>query len=162
MPSGFQRPQPVVVTGEGVSTEQAGAPCYELAAQAAIQPAPGATVKYDAVEQAPMPQPGQTAQVVVPITATGPDLLPVKHKVSVPLQRRVLPRPEADTLLFSNNPERIEKFQTLYVGHLERPRSLALPSPECHGYGYLVHCRANQRWRRTLRGPGGRGRCRTC
>ncbi|MGC4044371.1 MAG: hypothetical protein QM758_11285 [Armatimonas sp.] len=35
-----------------------------------------------------------------------------------------MPRPEADTLLFSNNPERIEKFQTLYVGRLKGPARL--------------------------------------
>lgn len=114
----IQRPQPVVVTGEGVSTEKLGRLAMN-SLRAAMMPAPGATVKYEPVEQAPMPGVGQSSQVVVPITATGPDLLPVKHKVSVPLQRRVLQRPEAETLLFSNNPERITKFQTLYVGRLK-------------------------------------------
>jgi hypothetical protein len=114
----IERPQPVVVTGDGVTGEKLGRLAMN-ALRAAIQPEPGATVKYEEIEQAPMPEPGQPSQVVVPVVATGPDLLPVKRKVAVPLQRRILPHPDAETLLFSNNPERIERFQTLYVGRLK-------------------------------------------
>ncbi|MGC4044372.1 MAG: hypothetical protein QM758_11290 [Armatimonas sp.] len=49
----IEHPQPVVVTGEGVSTDKLGRLAMN-SLQAAIQPAPGATVKYDAVEQAPI------------------------------------------------------------------------------------------------------------
>jgi hypothetical protein len=114
----IQRPQPVVVSGDGASEEHLARLAMN-ALKAAIQPESGATVKYDGVEVAPMPEPGQPTQVVIPVSASGPELLPVKKKVIIPLVRRVLPRPEADALHFSNNPERIEKFQTLYVGRLK-------------------------------------------
>ena len=110
-------PQPVVVTGAGVDPARL-ARLVNNRLRECLRTEPGASVKFESVDEVGLPTSGRKT-VPMLVTATGPEMLPVRRKVSIPVQRKVLPNLEADSLLFSNNPERIEKYQTLYVGRLQ-------------------------------------------
>lgn len=118
----IDRPQPVVVTGAGVDVDRL-ARLVNNRLRDSLHPEPGASVKFEPVEEVGLPASGQKT-VSMLVTASGSEMLPVRKKVGVPIQRQNLPTTEADALLFSNNPERIEKYQTLYVGRLQNTARL--------------------------------------
>ncbi|MBB6049397.1 hypothetical protein [Armatimonas rosea] len=111
-------PQPVVLTGSGVEGERV-AKLVLASARAAIQPLAGASIKIES-EPASVPPPGQGKSLSVPISVSvsGPEMLPVRQSLKVPVVGRSLPKAETNALFFSNSPERVKEPQTLYVGRL--------------------------------------------
>lgn len=62
---------------------------------------------------------GQETTVSVPITITGDAYLPVKTVAKVEVRNLTLPAQEAKSLLYSNDPEAVREFGTLYEGMLD-------------------------------------------
>ncbi|GAB4452513.1 MAG: hypothetical protein OHK0029_03580 [Armatimonadaceae bacterium] len=89
------------------------------AAQQAIQLTPGAKLTVDTGKvRARSLRPGQGETVAVPIRVTGDEMLPVERTMSVAVVNRKLPDAAVTTLLYSNNPERVPRPQTLFVGEM--------------------------------------------
>ncbi len=59
---------------------------------------------------------GESAQVVFPITISGEGYLTAETKVTVKVSNTVLPKEEAAFLLYSNDPESVREYGTLYEG----------------------------------------------
>jgi len=113
-----QAPQPVVLTGRGVEGEKV-AKLVLASARAALLPLAGASVKIETeIGAVPPPASGKSLTVPLAISASGPEMLPVRQSLKVPVVTRTLPTQETNALLFSNNPERIKESQTLYLARL--------------------------------------------
>jgi hypothetical protein len=114
----FAAPQPVQVTGRGVDGDRIARLVLASARQSAA-PLAGAQVRIESEPgQVAPPTPGKSLNVPITATITGPEMLPVRKTLTIPVQSRSLPPVETEALFFSNNPERILMFQTLYVGRL--------------------------------------------
>ena len=116
----IQRPRPVVVTGATVPADFVARHVLANALSAA-RLSPGATVRITApsVPIAPVSG-GRTQTITVPLALSGPDMIPVRGVVRVPVINRKLPSVKTATLLYSNNPERVTGFGTLFVGRLAK------------------------------------------
>jgi hypothetical protein len=111
-------PQPVVLTGAGVGGEKVSK-LVLASARAAVQPLAGASFKIETDPAAvPPPASGKSLTVPIQVSVAGPEMLPVRQTLKVPVLSRSLPPLETNALFFSNNPERIKEAQTLYVGRL--------------------------------------------
>ena len=111
-------PSPVVLTGAGVEGEKVSR-LVLASARASVQPLAGATYKIDTdLNAVPPPAPGKSLIVPIGVTASGPDMLPVRQTLKIPVSSRSFSKVETNALLFSNNPERIKDPQTLYVARL--------------------------------------------
>jgi hypothetical protein len=114
----FSAPRTVTVTGSEVPfrfiAQQAKA-----AALATVTLTPGAVVRITG-EPPSVPDltEGKAIFVPVPMRLTGIDMLPVERKVFVPVVNRAITTMRATTLFYSNNPERLERPQTLFVGRM--------------------------------------------
>lgn len=64
-------------------------------------------------------RPGETANVIFPVSVTGPGLLPVETRVRVALRNRRLSPRETHALLYSNQPEEVVAPRVLYLGALD-------------------------------------------
>jgi|GEM_PF-264453 hypothetical protein len=116
----FDSPRAVTLTGTNVSADLI-ARMAAASALGAAAPLPGAVARLgtDAIA-APFPPPGESRTVTIPVSVTGPEMLPVSRNVSVTINNRSLPRVETDVLLYSNNPERLTGFGTLFVGRMSQ------------------------------------------
>jgi hypothetical protein len=115
----FNVPKTVVVTGRGVPIERVAR--YATAAalgSATVTPGGIARVQTDSVSVAMPLAPGAQSTVTVPVTLSGPDMIGVSRTVSVPLRNESLPAAPTDTLMYSNNPERVTRFGTLFTARL--------------------------------------------
>lgn len=119
----FENPRAVVVTGPNVSAELIARHAVASALGAA-RPNPGAAAQLIAsrVSAAPLAA-GQTQSVIVPVQMMGTEMIPVSRAVRVPVTNQSLPPAPTGTLFYSNNPERITGFGTLFVGRM--PQALA-------------------------------------
>jgi hypothetical protein len=111
-------PQPVMLTGSGVEGEKVSR-LVLASARASVQPLKGASFTIETEPTAvPPPAQGKSLTVPIAITASGPDMLPLRQTLKIPVISRSLPKAETNALLFSNNPERIKEPQTLFVTRL--------------------------------------------
>lgn len=111
-------PQPVVLTGAGVEGDKV-AKLVLASARASVQPLAGASFKIETEPAAvPPPAQGKSLSVPVSVSVTGPEMLPVRQQLKIPVMGRTLPKAETNALFFSNSPERVLEPQTLYVGRL--------------------------------------------
>ncbi len=111
---------PVSLTGAGIRAD-ALATLVARRAREAVVARPGGQVRLDPEPEAvPSPPPGKARGVPVWVSVEGPDLIPVRRVVVVPLRPGPLRREETKALFFSNDPERFSDFGTLYVGRLDR------------------------------------------
>ncbi len=62
---------------------------------------------------------GQRVQVPVIVEASGPGLLPVHLAIPVVVQNQAMNRAPTTWIMYSNNPEALQKFQSLFSGRLE-------------------------------------------
>jgi len=69
---------------------------------------------------------GESADVTFPITITGEGYLPVKTAARVTVRNRTLPQQDAGVLLYSNDPESIREYGTLYQGLVDSEESTRL------------------------------------
>ena len=63
--------------------------------------------------------PGQRVKVPVQVGAAGPGYLPIRFSVPVEVQNRQLPPVPISQIMYSNNPERLAKYQSLFTGRLD-------------------------------------------
>ncbi len=62
---------------------------------------------------------GKSRQVNVDVKIVGPDYIPVKVRAGVDIRNVTLPRQEPVQLFYSNDPESIKGYQSLFAGKLE-------------------------------------------
>lgn len=110
--------KPVTVTGTVVPAELVGRHVFARALAAArLSPGARAQITAPALPIAPV-MAGQTRTYDIPLLLSGPEMISVQGvvRVSVVVQKLV-PVPTA-TLFYSNHPERVARFGTLFVGRL--------------------------------------------
>ncbi|MBC7806010.1 MAG: hypothetical protein H7145_07650 [Akkermansiaceae bacterium] len=115
----FNTPKPVIVTGRGVAIERVAR--YATAAalrSATMTPGGIARVQTDSVSVAMPLAPGAQSTVTVPVTLSGPDMIGVSRTVSVPLRNESLSAVLTDNLMYSNDPERVTRFGTLFTARI--------------------------------------------
>ncbi len=115
----FNTPKAVIVTGRGVAIERVAR--YATAAalgSATVTPGGIARVRADSVSVAMPLAPGAQSIVTVPVTLSGPDMIGVSRTVSVPLRNESLSPIQTDALMYSNDPERVKQFGTLFTARL--------------------------------------------
>ena len=64
-------------------------------------------------------EPTKVAQIPMKIEAVGSDYIPAKLATNVEVENRPLPRVPTSWIMYSNEPERIEKYQILFTGRIE-------------------------------------------
>ncbi len=108
--------------------EVTGAPCpphlLEYAARQSVLrdtvAESGASVRIEGVSGADSAlQPGTTRDVTLKMTISGEGYIPVSGQANVQVHNALMPRDEVTQLFYSNNPERLLKYQTLFAGKLE-------------------------------------------
>jgi hypothetical protein len=93
----------------------------EECALEAVEREPGAAVKIAGQPQGVQALgQGQTATVAVPITVSGEGYLPVRTVARVRVTNVALPSEEARVLLYSNDPESVREYGTLYEGLIDQ------------------------------------------
>lgn len=107
-----------VVTGSSVPislTKQAA----EDAARSAVILEPGAFVSSLSMPKiSSSPLPGQRIQIPVEIEAKGGNHIPIRGTTQVHIENRPLSYVNASSIMYSNDPERIWKYQVLYTGKI--------------------------------------------
>ncbi|MHB1000198.1 MAG: hypothetical protein ACYC27_13220 [Armatimonadota bacterium] len=64
-------------------------------------------------------EPGKSVQTPVRIEITGGDYIPAQLSVPVIINNQVLPAKQASWIMYSNEPEQIKKYQTLFTGKMD-------------------------------------------
>ena len=107
-----------VVTGWNAPSSLVSQAAAE-AARRAVSLEPGARlVSTGACQATGELSPGKVIQMPVEIQAAGGDYIPAKLAVQVEVENRVLPPVPAASIMYSNDPERIRKYQTLFAGRI--------------------------------------------
>ena len=114
----LDKPSPLVLTGQSVSSAFI-LPYLEPHALKMVREELGATVSIGQPSALPARlRPGMGLSVNVPVSVTGPEMIPVERLLTIPITIRDLPRDTQETLLYSNNPERVLRTQTLYTARV--------------------------------------------
>ena len=103
--------------------------CY-TARQAVAQSAslePNATLEMGGVKcpSQALP-PGRSRQLKVDVRITGPDYIPFTTKASAEVRNVVIPREDPVKLFYSNHPESIIRYQSLFAGKLDFDKPVRL------------------------------------
>ncbi len=111
-------PRAITVTGRSVPADLIAR--YVVAgALSAARPSAGASAQVDAPTVSVVPlQAGQSQTVAVPLLLQGPDMIPVRKVARVAVTNRALPPAAPAALLYSNNPERVTRYGTLFAAYL--------------------------------------------
>lgn len=83
--------------------------------------------------------PGKSRQLKVDVRISGPDYISVSAKASAEVRNVVLPREDPGELFYSNNPESITKFQSLFAGKLSLDKPVRLLYHHQNDMGKRVH-----------------------
>jgi hypothetical protein len=113
------RPQ-LTITGREVSGERV-ARYAAFAALNRVQPGEGATARLVVAPNkitVPAVASGQSRTVEVPLLLEGQDMIAVAGVAKVGVVNRTLPPAETSDLMYSNNPERLTRFGTLFAARL--------------------------------------------
>ena len=96
------------------------------AARQAVSVEPGAAARLGEPRVRGGVAAGSTTHVSVPVRIYGPRYLPVVGEVAVAVHNERLPRAEEPELFYSNDPEQVKAYGTLFLGRLsaERPARL--------------------------------------
>ena len=108
-----------IVTGTAVPTNMVADAARDAACQA-VSLEPGAHI--EAVDLPPVtqsPSPGQKILVKAMVETEGAGYLPRKIIVPVEVENSRIPKTTAQWMMYSNNPEQLRKYQTLFVGRLD-------------------------------------------
>ncbi len=62
---------------------------------------------------------GKSRQIKVDVKMLGPDYIPVRARATAEVRNVVMPRRDPVQLFYSNNPESITKYQSLFAGRLD-------------------------------------------
>jgi hypothetical protein len=104
-----------------VTGRPAPAELVERVAIAAVKQAlslqPGASGRFGPVPRRSL-RPGHYTRLAVPVRLSGPGCLPVAGKVPVVVRNQRLPAAGAPRLFYSNHPERVKGYGTLFLGRI--------------------------------------------
>ena len=64
-------------------------------------------------------EPTKVARIPVKIETDGDDYIPAKLAVNVEVENQPLPRVPTSWIMYSNDPERVEKYQVLFTGRID-------------------------------------------
>lgn len=108
-----------VVTGTNVSAPMVSLAASDAATQA-LELEPGARIRSKEL-QSPVRgvAPGSSLNTVVLVEAAGGDHIPVKLPIPVQVENRHMTRVPTSWIMYSNHPESVRKFQTLFAGKIE-------------------------------------------
>jgi hypothetical protein len=121
--------EPVVVTGIDLPVSFVRQ-AVESAIVRAAQLEPGAQVQMSSpIRLGGIPDVGQSATASALVRTTGPGYIPREQEVKVSVVNRPLASSEPVLLMVSNDPERVQKPQTLFAGEVS----------EAHGARLLYH-----------------------
>lgn len=110
--------QRAIVTGNDIPHDVISQAVSEAACQTVTLSA-GATIRsIDIPHGVRAPSPGKSTPVTVTIQTTGTDYIPAKLVVPVNLENQALSVNDPAQIMYSNNPERFVKYQTLFAGKL--------------------------------------------
>lgn len=121
--------------GQIISAEVTGNPCPRhlldyAAKQAILRNAvleSGASIKIHNIDGIDRPlQPGATREAKVDVSISGNGYITYAATPTVKIQNLSIPREEATQLFYSNNPERLLKYQTLFAGKLEQGKPVRI------------------------------------
>jgi len=116
----FADPSPVTLTGS-IASPTLVARLAAASALGAATPLPGANARLGVNSiNAPLPPVGESRVLNIPVSITGPEMLTVSRTVPVTVSTRTLRPVETDVLLYSNNPERLTGYGTLFVGRMSQ------------------------------------------
>lgn len=91
-----------------------------VAAMQSVELEPGATVtSISAPTTVEGLGSGRSTEVPILAEVAGSDYLPIKLPVHVKVENQALPKASTTSIMYSNNPERVEKYQNLFTGQLE-------------------------------------------
>jgi hypothetical protein len=108
----------LTLTGQSVTSDFI-APYLEPHALQMIHAEPGATIRVGKPSTLPTRlKVGTVQNVTLPIAVFGSEMITVERTLTIPVTVKDLPRESRETLLYSNNPERISKAQTLYAARV--------------------------------------------
>lgn len=108
-----------IVTGWNAPSAQVLLAARDAARQS-VALEPGARiVSLDAGHWATDLAPTKVAQIPVTIEADGDDCIPAKLSVNVRVENQPLPRVPTSWIMYSNAPERLEKYQVLFTGRID-------------------------------------------
>lgn len=112
----------------------------EEAARKAIVLEPGASIaSVDKPQVAGDLGPGKTIQVSVGINAQGSNYIPAKLSIPVEVENRILPPVPTSWIMYSNDPERILRYQVLFAAQM----------PSCNEAARLLYHHQNNLKQRT-------------
>ena len=122
----FDAPRPVTVTGT-LSTAEVIARHVAASALSSAKGLPGSVVRLqtDTLNVAAL-QSGQRQTVDVPLQITGNEMLTVEKTVRVPVINTSLAPQKTSALFYSNDPEQISGFGTLFVGRMDDDQTTRL------------------------------------
>lgn len=131
----------------GLSAEVTGNPCpasfVSYAAKQAVMHSaviePGAKLEISSVDGAQPSVPGQSRSVKVTLKIDGADYIPNAGQVTVSVHNTQMPRESLEQLFYSNNPERLLKYQTLFAGKLDINQSTRVLYHHQNMIGKKVH-----------------------
>lgn len=113
------------------------------AKQAALQSVvlePGATVRWGKVDyNGGSLSSDKTRRVDITATISGDGYIPYVGKAVVQVSNVPMPREEVKQLFYSNNPERLEKYQTLFAGKMELDKATRLLFHHQNAMGKRAH-----------------------
>lgn len=108
-----------IVTGTSCPASLAASAARDIAIQSVILE-PGARINSVSVPSSVRSIPGGlTVQVPVQVEAMGSGYIPIRFSVPVQVENRSLPQVPTTWIMYSNNPERLERYQTLFTGRLQ-------------------------------------------
>ncbi|MCL5103734.1 MAG: hypothetical protein M1133_06425 [Armatimonadetes bacterium] len=116
--------------------------CYAAreAAKRSLAPEPGARFEMGSVKcEGGALGPNQSRRMNVEVRFSGGSYIPLTMQSVVEVNNVQLPRDEVGQLFYSNNPERLTKYQTLFAGKLEMDKSTRVLFHHQNAMGKRAH-----------------------
>jgi hypothetical protein len=82
---------------------------------------------------------GRSTTAMVPVTITGESYIPARFDAEITLINRTIQRKPSALLFYSNDPERVQRYQQLYMGKLEPDVPTRLLYHHQNGIGKRMH-----------------------
>ena len=101
---------------------------------------PGAYIQIEDIDGSKVGVPaGSTRELKAALKISGPDYITYTAHVPVEVHNSVMPRDQAYKLFYSNSPERVPKYQNLFVGKLDADKSTRILYHHQNGMGKRIH-----------------------
>lgn len=116
-------PAKTVITGMDPSREMITRAVEESAGRSVVVETGAQIDDIHVVAETPEVHIGRIAEIPARVSVSGEGYLPVRLDVPVSVENRVLPACQTSELMYSNDPERLSKYQTLYLGLMNSSRA---------------------------------------